>query len=73
MRGYLSFRQIHDALMAFDVKCKQLNSDSILPLREDVLMDTLRPMGISLPSSLFIMWCKKCWRFLEYAAIESQK
>ena len=48
-------------MIAFDTKCKELDSDNMLPLNERTINDSLRPIGLAMPSSLFYMWCKKCW------------
>ena len=28
------------------------------------------PLSRALPQSMFIMWCKKCWKYLECAEIK---
>lgn len=71
LKGYLTCQQIRDAANAFDIKCKQLNAQSI-PLHQDLVADTLRSAGLVLPQGLFSMWCKKSWSFLECARIENQ-
>jgi len=63
-RGLLDFRSIHEILIAFDTKCKELDTDSMMPLNEKIIDDSLRPIGLSLPPSVFQMWCRKCWQYL---------
>jgi hypothetical protein len=73
VKGYLSLQQIHEVVMAFDIKTKQMATDCILPLTEKVIGDTLRPIGYAIPQSLFTMWTKKCLLFLDCHKIEYQK
>ena len=61
-------REIHECLIAFETKIKQIKSEN-MPLSEKVVDDSLRSIGKVIPKSLFIMWCKKCWQFLECAKI----
>jgi hypothetical protein len=56
MEGYLDFARIHEIITAFDTKCVELSSEC-LPLCENVIMDTLRPIGLAIPASLLYMWC----------------
>ena len=63
LKGFLDFNQIHEILLAFDTKCKELDTD-MLPLDENVINNSLRPIGLILPSSFFYMWCKKCAQYL---------
>ena len=61
-------KDIHECLIAFEIMCKQLKSDS-MPLSEKIVDESLRSIGKVIPKSLFIMWCKKCWQFLDCAKI----
>ena len=70
MKGYLTFQQIHEIMIAFDTKVKELGTDNVLPLTEKTINESLRPIGLSIPQSLFHMWIKKCWNFLKCATIE---
>ena len=53
VRGFLDFRAIHEILIAFDTKCKELDSDNMMPLNEKIIDESLRPIGLALPSSLY--------------------
>ena len=55
MEGYLDYTKIHEIVTAFDTKCVELSSETI-PLNEDIIMDTLRPIGLAIPRSQFLMW-----------------
>ena len=70
IKGYLTYQQIHEIMIAFETKVKEMGTDNILPLSEKIISETLRPIGLSFPLSLLHMWCKKCWSFLDCAAIE---
>jgi hypothetical protein len=61
-------KEIHECLLAFETKIKSLNIDN-MPLSEKIVDDSLRSIGKVIPKSLFIMWCKKCWQFLDCAKI----
>ena len=63
LKGLLDFSQIHEILLAFDTKCKELDTD-MLPLDENVINNSLRSIGLILPTSFFYMWCKKCAHYL---------
>ena len=42
LRGYLDFKQIHSLILAFELKCLEMNTDNILPLNSKILNETLR-------------------------------
>lgn len=70
IKGYLNYQQIHEIMLAFETKIKEMGGEKHLPLSEKVIGETLRPIGLSIPLSLLHMWCKKCWSYLDCAAIE---
>lgn len=63
-------KEIHEALIAYETKIFTLGIEN-LPLVEKVISESLRGIGKAIPSSLFIMWCKKCWPFLDSAGTPS--
>jgi hypothetical protein len=73
MKGYLNYQQIHEIMIAFETKVKEMGTDKNLPLSEKIIGEALRPIGLSIPLSMLHMWCKKCWNYLDCAAIEQQK
>tara|TARA_B110000285_G_scaffold61650_1_gene70962 strand:- start:1853 stop:2110 length:258 start_codon:yes stop_codon:yes gene_type:complete len=60
-------------MIAFETKVKEMGTDKNLPLSEKIIGEALRPIGLSIPLSMLHMWCKKCWNYLDCAAIEQQK
>ena len=67
-RNFMEMAEMHELLMSYDNTCKSLNQPKI-PLQESLVQETLMTVGRALPTSMFIMWCKKCWQFLECAEI----
>jgi len=53
------------------VQCKALKLN-FLPLSERLISESLISVNLVLPKAIFIMWCKKCWQFLEAAKIKVQ-
>lgn len=56
MEGILDYSKIHEIMTAFDTKCVELSAES-LPLNEEIINDCLRPIGLAIPKSQFLMWC----------------
>lgn len=67
-KGLMEPKDIHDVLTAYETKIFTLGIET-LPLVEKVIAESLRGIGKAIPSSLFIMWCKKCWAFLDSAGV----
>ena len=55
--------------MSFEGKCKALKLD-YMPLHEEIIQQSLLSVGLVLPNSFFMIWCKRCWKFLECAKIK---
>ena len=60
MKGFMDFKQLHEVMIAFETKCKDLKREA-MPLEHKVIEETLRPIGLSVTETVFKMWCKKCW------------
>ena len=56
------------AFLCFETAIKK-NGSELLPLTEKIINDSLRPLGKVIPSGLFILWCKKCWQFLNCSKV----
>ena len=58
--------ELREAFLCYETTIKKLGVETI-PLGEKILNEALRPIDKVLSSSLFEMWCKKCWQFLACA------
>lgn len=63
--------EIHGYLLSYEKYCYQ-NQVNDIPLKEKIIIDQLRTIGLAMPKSTFIMWVKKCWKFL-FCADEKMK
>ena len=70
-KNYMQPQEIHNVLVAFEMQCKPMKTTH-LPLSEKIMTASLISVGRAIPRSLFIMWCKKCWKFLECSKIKQQ-
>jgi hypothetical protein len=70
-KNYMSEGDIHSSLIVFEQMIKTLNlQQQQLPLSEKVIKQALMPLNRAMPQSMLIMWCKKCWRYLECSEIK---
>lgn len=72
IRGFMDLKELHEALLSFETKCRELNRDT-LPLNEKIIQDCLITINLSINPNVFYMWCRKCWKFLLYTQVETQK
>ena len=68
IKNIMDFDEIHRALLSFDAMTKRLNVEN-LPLSERLISEIQRTDGKVIPPSLFKMWCKRCWSYLESAKV----
>lgn len=71
-RGFMDLKELHIAVIAYETKCKQMSRD-FLPLNETVINDCLRPINLSMTDNVIQMWCRKCWKYLQYTFLELSK
>ena len=70
VNNIMDAEEIHKTLLAFETTVKRLNSETVA-LSEKVVNKILRSNGKVIPSSLFKMWCKRCWQYLETSKIQT--
>ena len=70
VNNFMDPEEIHKTLLAFEATVKRLNSETVA-LSEKVVNKILRSNGKVIPSSLFKMWCKRRWHFLETSKIQT--
>lgn len=66
IKQFMDLDEIHEIMKAYEQGIKEAAKE-MLPLTEININTALRPIGRVMPQSLLIMWCKKCWQFLECA------
>ena len=62
-KGFMESEEMHNALKCYETSNLATGSE-MMQLTEKVVNTSLRPLGRIVPTSLFVMWCKKCWQFL---------
>lgn len=69
IKGLMEMDEIHETMKCFETAIKQTAKEQ-LPLIERLINRSLIPMDRIIPRSLFVMWCKKCWQFLQCAKMQ---
>lgn len=69
VKGLMELDEIHETLKCYETAIKMTAKEQ-LPLIEKLINKSLIPIDRIIPKSLFIMWCKKCWQYLQCAKMQ---